>query len=70
MITALTLKLSGLHCVSCAMNIDMELEEAAGVLEAKTNYVKQVTEVKFDNEKITSERIGQIISGLGYAVIN
>lgn len=53
------LKIEGMHCTSCAMNIDGELEDAKGVLEAKTSYARQVTDVSFDSEKIS---IDQIIS--------
>jgi P-type Cu+ transporter len=59
------LKISGMHCTSCAMNIDGELEDA-GVKEAKTNYAKQQAEVSFDEEKISEKSIFEIIKKLGY----
>lgn len=55
------LNIFGMHCTSCAMNIDGELEDAEGVKEAKTNYAKQQTEVTFDPEKITVEKMISII---------
>lgn len=61
-----TLQISGMHCTSCAFNIDGELEDTEGVKEAKTNYAKQVTEVTFDPEKVSLENIQQVIKGLGY----
>ncbi len=33
-------KIQGMHCTSCAMNIDGELEDTEGIKEAKTNYAK------------------------------
>ena len=33
-----TLKITGMHCPSCAMNIDGALEDTAGVIEAETSY--------------------------------
>ena len=63
-------KINGMHCASCAMNIDGELEDADGVLEAKTSYARQVTEVRFESEKITSENIKSLIQKTGYTVDN
>ncbi|CAN5170290.1 hypothetical protein BH11PAT1_BH11PAT1_5160 [soil metagenome] len=55
------LNIFGMHCTSCAMNIDGELEDTEGVKEAKTNYAKQQTEVTFDSEKISVDKIVSII---------
>ena len=57
------LNIFGMHCTSCAMNIDGELEDAEGVKESKTNYAKQVTEVTFDPEEISVEKMISIIRG-------
>lgn len=37
----ITLKLSGLHCASCSLNIDGELEEVSGVISSNTSYARQ-----------------------------
>jgi P-type Cu+ transporter len=55
------LNIFGMHCTSCAMNIDGELEDTEGVKEAKTNYAKQVTEVTFDPEKVSIDKMISII---------
>lgn len=60
------LKIHGMHCTSCAFNIDGELEDTEGVKEAKTSYAKQETEVMFDQEKVSLEKIQSIIKELGY----
>ena len=70
MVTSKIFKIKGMHCVSCAMNIDGELEDALGVLESSTNYAKHLTKVKFDNDKISPEKIAEIIKSTGYAVEN
>ena len=66
MAQTINFKISGMHCTSCAFNIDGELEDTEGVKEAKTNYAKQVTEVSFDESKVSLEKMKQVISGLGY----
>ena len=61
-----TLKIDGMHCISCAMNIDGELEDTEGVIESNTNYAKQETDVEFDENKINLEQIVAIIKKTGY----
>ena len=67
--TTLVLNIIGMHCNSCAINIDFELEDLDGVKEAKTHYAKQHTQVTFDPEKLAVEKIVAAISKLGYEAI-
>ena len=65
--TKIRLKITGMHCTSCAMNIDGELEDnVEGVKSASTNYAKQETEVEFDEEKVKLDKIIQQIKETGY----
>lgn len=66
MVKKLTFKILGMHCTSCAINIDMELEDTEGVLQSNTNYANQETEVKFDGDKIVDSEIINIIKKTGY----
>ncbi len=59
------LKIEGMHCTSCAMNIDFDLEDL-GVKSAKTSYAKQETEVEFDEEKLEPQKIIEQIKKAGY----
>ncbi len=61
----LKLKIEGMHCSSCAMNIDFGLEDI-GVKNAKTSYAKQKTEVEFNEEKINPQQIIEQIKKTGY----
>ncbi|HLL61291.1 MAG TPA: heavy-metal-associated domain-containing protein [Candidatus Nitrosocosmicus sp.] len=65
MITKKKLTITGMHCSSCAMNIDGELEDL-GVKNSTTNYAKAETEVEFDTEKITIEQVQKKIKEIGY----
>lgn len=65
MIVKKKLKIEGMHCTSCAMNIDFDLEDL-GVKSAKTSYAKQETEVEFDEEKIKPQQIIDQIKKTGY----
>lgn len=60
------LKIDGMHCTSCAINIDFDLEDLDGVKVAKTNYAKQETEVEFDEEKLDIKKIIEEIKKTGY----
>jgi len=53
-----------MHCTSCAINIDGELEDL-GVLRANTSYAKGVTEIEYD-EMISLAKIQESIKKLGY----
>lgn len=60
-------KIEGMHCTSCALNIDMDLEDLQGIKCAKTSYAKQVMEVEFDEEKVVDKQIIEVITKLGYS---
>ena len=62
-------KITGMHCSSCAMTIDMDLEELPGVKKAQTSYAKQETEVEFDSDKVTDDLILESIKKSGYSAI-
>ena len=65
----ITYKISGMHCTSCAMDIDFELEDLNGVKEAKTNYAKQEAMVNYDPKMVTSEQIMAVVKELGYEIV-
>jgi copper chaperone CopZ len=62
----LTVKISGMDCSACVINIDGALEDTQGVIEARTNYAKSLTDVSFDPQKISSQKIISIIQATGY----
>ena len=62
----LKLKITGMHCTSCAMNIDGELEDTEGVKQSNTNYAKQETAVEFDEKKLDEGKVIEIIKSVGY----
>ncbi len=56
-----------MHCVSCAMNIDGELEDTEGVKKSVTNYAREQTEVEFDVDTTTPDKVKNIIKKVGYS---
>lgn len=59
-------KITGMHCVSCSINIDGELEDTLDIKSAKTSYAKLTTEVVMEDDSITDAKIIAIIKKLGY----
>ena len=66
--TTMKLKINGMHCTSCAMCIDGDLEDTEGVKSAKTSYNKQECEIEFEEEIVTIEEIVKIVDKTGYQV--
>jgi copper chaperone CopZ len=64
----LVLKIEGMHCTSCALNIDGALEDLDGVRSATTSYAKSEVTVKFDEKKVTKEKIVQVVEREGYSI--
>lgn len=62
----INLKLSGLHCTSCAANIDLTLEDTPGISSSDTNYQKSEAKITFDPVKTNPNSIRKIITDLGY----
>lgn len=60
------LKINGMHCTSCAMNIDFDLEDTGGISKVKTSYAGQICEVEFDEEKLSLQEIIDVIKKTGY----
>lgn len=59
-------KIIDMHCTSCAMTIDGDLEDTGLVKSSKTNYAKGITEVEFDPSKISEQEILTTIRKTGY----
>lgn len=62
----LKLKISGMHCSSCAMNIDNSLEDISGVISSKTNYAKGETEITYQPGQSIDVPAKKAIEALGY----
>ncbi|OGG12043.1 hypothetical protein A2Z00_03380 [Candidatus Gottesmanbacteria bacterium RBG_13_45_10] len=61
-----TFKIEGMHCASCAMVIESDLEDVG--VKASCSYAKQVVDVEFDPGKISEKDIQKTIVTSGYSV--
>lgn len=63
------LEIKGMHCNSCALNIDFDLEDLDGVTKAVTNYAKSTLTIEFDPKKVTLKNILETIKKTGYEAV-
>jgi copper chaperone CopZ len=61
-----TLTIKGMHCTSCALSIDLDLEDLAGVKKAETNYAKSTTVIDYDDKQVSLPQILARIKKTGY----
>jgi len=64
--TKIDLTITGMHCTSCSIEIERELEKTKGILEANVNFALSKATVVFDNSQISTEEILNIIKKAGY----
>lgn len=55
-------KINGMHCASCALNIDLDLEDLSGVKSSKTSYAKSESEIEYDPDQVSEKKILKIIA--------
>lgn len=60
-------KIIGMHCTSCAMLIEGELEDIGVV--ARASYAKQELEVEYDEKKVKEEQIIKAVKKVGYDLL-
>lgn len=60
-------KVEGMHCTSCAMLIEGELEDIGA--SAKCSFASEVLEIEYEIEKINEEDIKKAVQKAGYKVI-
>lgn len=62
------LKITGMHCASCAILIKNELEGQGGIESADVDYKKGQAVVDLDTDSIPPENAAKVVSDLGYNV--
>lgn len=60
------LLISGMHCASCAVNIERTLKSREGIKEFNVNFTSETASLVYDPDKISMDEIKRIISQLGY----
>jgi len=63
------LKISGMHCASCAAIIENTLKKEEGIKTANINFASEKLYLEFDQIKINIDKIKKIIEKLGYRAL-
>ncbi|MBT4552497.1 heavy metal translocating P-type ATPase [bacterium] len=67
--TKTTIQVIGMHCASCAANIEKALHKKDGISKAIVNFANEKAFVEYDEEKIDVDQIHQVIIDTGYKTI-
>jgi P-type Cu+ transporter len=60
-----TYKITGMHCSSCAINIERKLKEVDSISDAKVSFATGIAEINHD-DKITDDKVFEAVQDLGY----
>jgi len=60
------ISISGMHCASCAKNIEKRLKKEKGVINTSVSYATGRSSVEYDPEKISEQKIVGVINKMGY----
>jgi len=64
------IKVSGMSCASCALNVEKSLESLEGVDEAHVNIGTEKATVEYDPEKLKLAQLENAVEEAGYNVVN
>ena len=60
------ISIGGMHCATCAINIEETLKEIPGIKVASVSYASEKATVRYDPKKATPEEMKKAIEELGY----
>ncbi|HML02084.1 MAG TPA: heavy metal translocating P-type ATPase [Candidatus Bathyarchaeia archaeon] len=63
------LQILGMHCTACATGIESGLRRLDGVIEANVNFATKEAVVRFDEDKVTLDRIKASVKRGGYEAV-
>ncbi|MBS4031279.1 MAG: copper-translocating P-type ATPase [Clostridiales bacterium] len=67
--TRLVLPVTGMTCAACANSIEKALNKMDGIHETVVNFAAEKVSVRFDSEKVNRTAIVDVITDLGYGVL-
>ncbi len=63
------LKISGMHCASCALNVEKALKDRDDVYDARVNFAEETATVEYDPEKTNLAELERTVDEAGYGVV-
>ena len=64
-----TLKLNGMHCASCVMNVENFLIRLDGIFDVKADLTSQTARICYDKTKVTIKDMEEVINSLGFELL-
>jgi len=65
----IVLKISGMHCESCAKTIEKALLKEKGIFSANVNFALENAIIEYEPEKIDEDKIKEVIERAGYEAL-
>ena len=62
----ITLKIGGMHCASCALNIETALKKTNGITSANVSFPLEQAKINYDPELVSIPEIKKAIENVGY----
>ena len=62
-------KIRGMHCASCAVNIERILKKEPAVFLAEASYGNESVKLDFDDKKVSVSDLSRTIEPLGYSIL-
>ncbi len=67
-IESVKLKIGGMTCINCQTKIEKALLKTEGILSAKVDWKKESAQIRFDSERVSTDKIIKEIENCGYTV--
>lgn len=64
-----TFFIEGMHCATCALRIEKTLSVVEGVQSAVVNFAAEKATVEWDEKKVNSEELAQVVKNVGYELV-
>ncbi|MBD0372440.1 MAG: heavy-metal-associated domain-containing protein [Pyrinomonadaceae bacterium] len=63
------IRVEGMHCGGCASSVAKALKATEGVEEAEVSFEKGEAVVKYDDQKVTVEKLREVINKTGFKAV-
>jgi Cu+-exporting ATPase len=64
-----TLDITGMHCASCALNVENSLKKVEGVSRAAVNFATEKAYVEYDPSALSVHDLERVVEDAGYSVV-
>ena len=65
----ITIRIEGMHCASCVMNVENFLGKLEGIFQVHADLTTGKVKIKYDKSKVKLKQIEEIINSLGFKLI-